>query len=91
MKFSPYIDFLTHTPNFSHRSVSLSVPGKQVKLCFNLNFARFDGLSLEMPITKVFSLARALSNSENCMASLVQLDVSARGKKYHHFFANFFS
>ena len=90
MKLLPYIDFLTHTPNCSHRSVSWLAPRRQVKSCFNLNFASLAGLFLEMPITTAFSLAKASPNVENCMASLVQPDVSARGKKYDHFFANLF-
>ena len=90
MKFFPYIDFLTHTPNCSHISVSWSVPRRQVKLCFNLNFASLAGLSLAMPITTVFSCAKASPNAENCMASLVQPVVSAREKKYDHFLANLF-
>ena len=90
MKLCPYIDFSTHTPNCSHRSVSWSAPRRQVKLCFNLNFASLAGLSLEIPITTVFSLVNASPNAENCLASVIQLDVSARGKKYDHFFANLF-
>ena len=81
MKLFPYIDFLTHTPNFLHRSVSWLAPRRQVKLCFNLNFASLAGLSLEIPITTVFSLVKASPNAENCLASLIQPDVSARGKK----------
>ena len=90
MKLFPYIDFLTHTPNFLHRSVSWSAPRRQVKLCFNLNFTSLAGLSLEIPITIVFSFKKASVNAENCMASLVHPDVPARGKKYDHFFANLF-
>ena len=90
MKFFPYIDFLTHTPNCSHRSVSWSAPRRQVKLCFNLNFASFASLSLEIPITTVFSLVKESPNAEIFLASLIQPDVSARGKKYDHFFANLF-
>ena len=90
MNLRLYIAFSTHTPNRSHRSVSWSAPRRQVKFCFNLNFASFAGLSLEMPMTTVFSLAKASPNAENYLASLVQLDVSARGKKYGHFFAYLF-
>ena len=39
------------------------------------------GLSLEIPITTVFSLVKDSPNAENCLASLIQPDVSARGKK----------
>ena len=81
MKLFPYIDFLTHTPNCLNRSVSWSAPRRQVKLCFNLNFASLAGLSLETPITTVFSLVKDAANKENCLASLKRPDVSARGKK----------
>ena len=80
MKLFPYIDFLTHVPNCSHRSVSWSDPRKQVRLCFNLHFASLAGLPLEIPITTVFSFAKASANAENCVASMVQWDVSAREK-----------
>ena len=81
MKLFPYIAFATHTPNCSHRSVSWSAPRGQVKLCFNLNFASLAGLSLEIPITTVFSLVNALVTAENCLASLTHPAVSARGEK----------
>ena len=90
MKLFPYIDFSTHTPNCSYRTVSWSDHRRQVKLCRNLNFASPAGLSLEIPITTVFSLVKDLPNAENCLASLIQPDVSARGKKDDHFFANLF-
>jgi len=61
--------------------VSSSDPNEQVKLCFNLNLANFSGLSLETPITTVFSLVKTSFNEENWIASLKQLFVSAHEKK----------
>ena len=80
MKLFPCIDFLTHYPNCSHRSVSWSAPRIEVKLCYNLNFASLAGLSLEIPIIPMFSLVNASPNAKNYLASLIQPDVSAHGK-----------
>ena len=85
----PYTDFLTQMPNCSHRSVSWSAPRRQVKLCVNPKFASFNSLFWEMPITSVFSLAKASPNAKNFLASLIQLFVSARTKIIRPLFRQF--
>ena len=53
----------------------------QVRACFARNFACFAAVSFEMPITRHPAAANSSRRPEKAIASLVQPDVSARGKK----------
>ena len=58
---------------------------------FNLNLASLAGLSFEIPITTVFSSAKAFPNAEELHGFFGTAgSVSAWEKKYDHFFANLF-